>query len=407
MGAITLSHVGKAYKQYASRWARLLDWLLPNKAARYSLKWVLSDISFSVASGEAVGLIGMNGAGKSTLLKMIVGTTAPTKGAITVNGSVAALLELGMGFHPDCTGRENAIMAAQLLGFSGQEIECLMPQIEAFAEIGEYFDLPVRVYSSGMQVRLAFSVATARPPQILIVDEALSVGDAYFQHKSFQRIRDLRKQGTTLLLVSHDKVAIQSICDRVILLDDGVVAAQGEPETVLNFYNALIAQHGKSTVQQTLTNDGVLQTTSGDGRASILQVSLCSPEGELVDVIEVGQAVRLTITLTCHQEIKDLVVGYAIKDRFGQEAYGTNTAYLNFPLQDVRVKEAYAVSFDFVANLGEGHYSITAALHAAHSHFTDNYQWKDLALVFSVVNRSHPAFVGMTYLPPVVGLEHL
>lgn len=185
-----------------------MEWLDPRGKPRHELHWVQQGLNFEVRAGEAVGIIGMNGAGKSTLLKMIVGTTQPTTGSVEMTGRVAALLELGMGFHPDFTGRQNAIMAGQLLGMSVEEILTLMPDIEAFAEIGEYIDEPVRVYSSGMQVRLAFAVATARRPDVLIVDEALSVGDAYFQHKSFDRIREFRKRGTTLLIVSHDKQAI-------------------------------------------------------------------------------------------------------------------------------------------------------------------------------------------------------
>ncbi len=190
MGTITITNVGKAYKQYPTRWSRLVEWLVPFSKPRHQLKWVLQEISFKVNPGEAVGIIGINGAGKSTLLKMITGTTQATTGSITITGRVAALLELGMGFHPDFTGRQNAYMAGQLLGMSVEEITSLMPEIEAFAEIGDYMDQPVRVYSSGMQMRVAFSVATVRRPDILIVDEALSVGDAYFQHKSFDRIRE-------------------------------------------------------------------------------------------------------------------------------------------------------------------------------------------------------------------------
>ena len=204
MGTITVSQLGKAYKHYPTRWSRLAEWLIPGSRPRHTMKWVLQDISFTVKAGEAVGIVGINGAGKSTLLKMITGTTQPTAGTVSVTGRVAAMLELGMGFHPDFTGRQNAIMAGQLLGYSVEEINRLMPEIEAFAEIGDYIDEPVRVYSSGMQMRLAFSVATAHRPDILIVDEALSVGDAYFQHKSFARIREYSKLGTTLLIVSHD-----------------------------------------------------------------------------------------------------------------------------------------------------------------------------------------------------------
>lgn len=229
MGTITVSNLGKAYKQYPTRWSRLVEWLDPRRKQHHTLHWVLRDVNFTVRAGEALGIIGINGAGKSTLLKMIVGTTQPTVGSVTMTGRVAALLELGMGFHPDFTGRQNVMMAGQLLGYSVDELLALMPEIEAFAEIGEYIDQPVRVYSSGMQVRLAFSVATARRPDVLIVDEALSVGDAYFQHKSFDRIREFRTQGTTLLIVAHDKAAIQAICDHAILLNAGRLEMEGRP----------------------------------------------------------------------------------------------------------------------------------------------------------------------------------
>ncbi len=186
-------------------------------------------VHLEIEPGEAVGIVGSNGAGKSTLLKMIAGTTQPTSGETCEVGGVSALLELGMGFHPDFTGRQNVFMAGQLLGMQVEEIQALMPDIEAFAEIGEAIEQPVRTYSSGMQMRLAFSVATARRPDILIVDEALSVGDAYFQHKSFERIRSFRRAGTTLLIVSHDRSAIQSICDSAILLEQGRMAMRGRP----------------------------------------------------------------------------------------------------------------------------------------------------------------------------------
>ncbi|MDD2547725.1 MAG: ABC transporter ATP-binding protein, partial [Burkholderiaceae bacterium] len=215
-GSIELFDLGKAYKRYPNRWARLREWLQPG-APRHELQWVLKGLNLRVAPGQAVGVIGRNGAGKSTLLKMITGTSTPTQGHVTLQGRVAALLELGMGFHPDFTGRQNAWMAAQLLGLADAEIAASMPGIEAFAEIGRYIDEPVRTYSSGMQVRLAFSVATAVRPDVLIVDEALAVGDVYFQHKCYARIRGFRAQGTTLLFVSHDPGAIKSLCDRAVL----------------------------------------------------------------------------------------------------------------------------------------------------------------------------------------------
>ena len=269
MGTITVSELGKAYKQYPNRWSRLIEWLKSGRVKRHQLKWVLQDISFTVKAGEAVGIIGINGAGKSTLLKLITGTTRPTTGSVHMTGRVAALLELGMGFHPDFTGRQNAFMAAQLMGISSDEIMRQMPEIEAFAEIGEYIDQPVRVYSSGMQMRLAFSVATAMRPDILIVDEALSVGDAYFQHKSFDRIRQFQKAGTTLLIVSHDKAAIQSICDQAILLKAGRLVMQGKPEAVMDYYNAISAAHQQQEIGQFILANGSIQTVSGNRQASI------------------------------------------------------------------------------------------------------------------------------------------
>jgi lipopolysaccharide transport system ATP-binding protein len=216
MGIIRVNNLTKAYRQYPHRWARLAEWLLPSKKKRHVQHWVLRDINFEVNAGEAVAIAGLNGAGKSTLLKIITGTTQATSGSVEIKGRVAALLELGMGFHPDFTGRQNIFMAGQLIGHTHDEIAALLPQIEEFAGIGDYIDQPLRIYSSGMQMRLAFSLATARRPDILIVDEALSVGDSFFQHKSFERIRKFRSEGTTLLIVSHDRYAIQAICDRAI-----------------------------------------------------------------------------------------------------------------------------------------------------------------------------------------------
>ena len=230
MGTITVTNLGKAYKQYPTRWSRLAEWVTPGHRPRHSLKWVLQAIDFTVNPGEAVGIIGINGAGKSTLLKMITGTTQPTTGGVHIAGRVAALLELGMGFHADFTGRQNAFMAGQLLGYSVEEIARLMPEIEAFAEIGDYIDQPVRVYSSGMQMRLAFSVATAHRPDVLIVDEALSVGDAYFQAKCYKRVAEYKEEGTTLLLVSHSP-AMREHCDRAIMLKNGRVEWMDHRET--------------------------------------------------------------------------------------------------------------------------------------------------------------------------------
>jgi lipopolysaccharide transport system ATP-binding protein len=404
MGTISVSHLGKAYKQYPTRWSRLAEWLLPFGPKRHTLKWVLQDISFTVQPGEALGIIGINGAGKSTLLKMITGTTQPTSGSVRMTGRVAAMLELGMGFHPDFTGRQNAFMAGQLLGYTVEEIARLMPEIEAFAEIGEYIDEPVRVYSSGMQMRLAFSVATAIRPDILIVDEALSVGDAYFVHKSFARIKTFREQGTTLLIVSHDKGSIQSICDRAILLNAGTVAMEGPPEAVMDYYNAMLADHQNQEVKQEVRADGKIQTISGTGDATVVSIALLDRQDRPIEVVDVGQAVHLRITVQANKAINRLVLGYGIKDRLGQIMYGTNTHLKEQPLTGVCAGDKFVFDIAFAANLGPGTYSVQTALVSNDTHLMNNYEWRDLALVFNVININKPLFAGCAWIDPTIDI---
>jgi lipopolysaccharide transport system ATP-binding protein len=405
MGRIVVSNLGKAYRQYPTRWSRLAEWVLPGHKPRHKLKWVLRDIGFMVEPGEAVGLIGINGAGKSTLLKLITGTTQPTTGAVHMEGRVAALLELGMGFHPDFTGRQNVFMAGQLLGMTVEEIERLMPEIEAFAEIGDYMDQPVRVYSSGMQMRVAFSVATARRPDILIVDEALSVGDAYFQHKSFDRIRNFRRQGTTLLLVSHDKQAIQSLCDRAILLDGGRLAREGPPEEIMDYYNAMIAERENETVRLNATPEGKVQTVSGTGEATVSDIALLDDAGQRVEVVDVGSEVTLEVKVAARAHIPRMVLGYMIKDRLGQPMYGTNTHLKELPLDSVGAGEEVTYRFRFPMNLGPGTYSVATAIVSTETHLVNNYEWRDLALVFTVMNMRRPHFEGSAWLDPVIDIH--
>ncbi|MRW92610.1 ATP-binding cassette domain-containing protein [Duganella sp. FT80W] len=401
MGSIVVRQLGKAYKQYPTPWSRLAEWVLPG-GPRHQQKWILQDINFQLDPGEAVGIIGINGAGKSTLLKLITGTAQPTTGAVHISGRVAALLELGMGFHPDFSGRQNVFMAGQLLGLTVAEISQLMPDIEAFAEIGDYIDQPVRVYSSGMMVRLAFAVATARRPDVLIVDEALSVGDAYFQHKSFERIRQYRQRGTTLLIVSHDRAAMQSICDRAILLDRGRLAREGTPEEVMDYYNALIAEREGSTVEQVRTPEGRVQTTSGTGEATVSGITLENADGAPQEVLNVGTAVTLRVKVQIHKPVKRLVLGYMIKDRLGQPIYGTNTHHMQQPLENLKAGEQVEYCFSFPLNLGAGSYSVTTALTSSETHLADNYEWRDLALLFVVMNMNRREFVGSSWLEPDV-----
>ncbi|HBD0117090.1 TPA: O8 family O-antigen export ABC transporter ATP-binding subunit [Escherichia coli] len=399
MSYIRVNNVGKAYRQYHSKTGRLIEWLSPLNAKRHNLKWILREINFEVAPGEAVGIIGINGAGKSTLLKLITGTSRPTTGEIELSGRVAALLELGMGFHSDFTGRQNVYMSGQLLGLSSEKITELMPQIEEFAEIGDYIDQPVRVYSSGMQVRLAFSVATAIRPDVLIIDEALSVGDAYFQHKSFERIRKFRQEGTTLLLVSHDKQAIQSICDRAILLNKGQIEMEGEPEAVMDYYNALLADKQNQSIKQ-VEHNGKTQTVSGTGEVTISEVHLLDEQGNVTEFVSVGHRVSLQVNVEVKDDIPELVVGYMIKDRLGQPIFGTNTYHLNQTLTSLKKGEKRSFLFSFDARLGVGSYSVAVALHTSSTHLGKNYEWRDLAVVFNVVNTEQQEFVGVSWLPP-------
>lgn len=402
MNSISVRQLAKAYKSYPSPWARVKEWLDWRRRPQHELLWALESVSFDVAAGEAVGIIGVNGAGKSTLLKLITGTTRPTSGEITLVGNVAALLELGMGFHADFTGRQNAIMAGQLLGYSAEQMQLAMPAIEAFAEIGSYIDKPVRVYSSGMIVRLAFSVATAHRPDILIVDEALSVGDSYFQHKCMARIREFREHGTTLLLVSHDKLAIQQLCDRAILLSAGRVLQSGPPEAVMDYYNAMLAEHQASTIRTEQMANGKVQTVSGSGEAQIQSVELRSAAGEVVEVVSVGQVVTLRLRVAVNETIPALTLGYVIKDRLGQPVYGTNTHYLGLSARIAQAGSEISYDLTFAAALGEGRYSIAVALHSDENHLQKNFEWRDLAVVFDVINTQHSPFVGVAWLPPTI-----
>ncbi|PIF21346.1 ABC transporter ATP-binding protein [Candidatus Pantoea floridensis] len=405
MGKISVKNVGKAYKQYPTRWSRLAEWFLPGKRNFHKLKWVLEDISFEVNAGEALGIIGINGAGKSTLLKMITGTTQPTTGNIKLEGRVAAMLELGMGFHPDFTGRQNAIMSGQLLGYSLEDISRLMPAIEEFAEIGTYIDQPVRVYSSGMQMRLAFSVATAVRPDILIVDEALSVGDAYFQHKSFNRIREFSRAGTTLLIVSHDKQSIQSICDRAILLNKGKLEMEGDPESVMDYYNALLADKQNQKIEQVELSDGSIQTISGNGEAVVEDIRILNEQGETIEFLNVGEKVCLKVTVRVNEYIPRLIFGYGIKDRLGQVIYGTNTELKKMPIDNAEKGSKYILTIHFDANLGPGSYSIQTALVSTDTHLVNNYEWRDLALVFNVLNINKTQFTGCAWIDPEIKIK--
>lgn len=397
--SIIVDRIGKAYRVGNSRKERFKEWFLPFYKPKTQPHWVLSDISFTIQQGEAVGIIGMNGAGKSTLLKIITGTTAPSTGSVSFHGRAAALLELGMGFHPDFTGRQNIALAGQLIGLSSEEIQLKTPAIETFAEIGEAIDEPVRTYSSGMQMRLAFALATAVRPDILIVDEALSVGDTYFQQKSFNKIREFREQGTTLLFVSHDKSAVLQLCDRAILLNHGRIQMDGAPNDVMDVYNALIAERADSgsTIRQE-QQEHRLKVISGNRRVSITDVILPDEQGAPIECLQTNQHVRLVIDFKATADVPEATFGILIKERTGMEVFGTNTYLLGQKISLCSGQCGKAM-FDFQAALGPGMYSITVAAHQGDTHALENFHWIDLAVTFSVVNVTLPRFTGVSWMP--------
>ena len=405
MGHVQVSGLGKAYKQYSSRWSRLAEWIVPGVSARHALRWVLQDVSFAIEAGQSLGIVGLNGAGKSTLLKMIAGLTQPSVGSVQIGGDVAALLELGMGFHPGFTGRQNVMMAGQLRGLTAAEVNELMPAIEAFAEIGDYIDQPFRVYSSGMQMRLAFSVATARRPDVLIVDEALSVGDSYFQHKSFARIREFREQGTTLLVVSHDRYAIQTLCDRALLLHGGRQVHFGPPQEVLDIYHAMLGEIDFARIRQEKLESGHLRVVSGTGDAEVLDVSLLDERGQPSEAIDAGARAELMVRVRVNRDFENVVLGFLIKDKLGQAVYGINTLRLGIPISSLAEGDVFTARVGFDMNLGKGSYSISTAVTGGDSHLAENAEWRDHALVFHVLNRKFPDFVGTTLLQPHVTIH--
>lgn len=400
MTILSINNLGKSYSAYRSEWQRVARWFgLPFGPARQH--WVLRNLNFSIQPGEAIGIIGQNGAGKSTLLKMLTGALTPSEGTITTKGRVSAILELGMGFNFELTGRQNAYFATQLMGLSRQEVEEALPEIEAFAEIGDYFDQPMRTYSSGMQVRVAFAVATAYRPDILIVDEALSVGDEYFQHKCFSRIRSFQEQGCTLLFVSHDKAAVQALCSRALLLRQGSIIKDGCPEEIFDYYNALLAERENAAVQVKSVNDRV-QTFSGTGQARLIEVVLYNKKNEPIDCVAVGQLVELRVKVKAVEFIEKLVLGYAIKDRIGQVIFGTNTWHTGQTILNLQPNQTYTFSIDFFANLGVGSYSIALALTASETHLSVNYEWRDLAVLFTVINVDKKTFLGSCWLESTI-----
>jgi lipopolysaccharide transport system ATP-binding protein len=406
MTSIEIQNLGKRYKHYSSNRSRFLDWFSNSRFGKPEYKWALQGISFQIEKGESVGIIGQNGAGKSTLLKLLTGTTQPTQGSIHISGTVSALLELGLGFHPDFSGMENAIISCQMMGFSQNQIFNLLPEIEKFSELGNYFTQPLRVYSTGMQMRLAFSTATIVCPDILIIDEALSVGDAHFQHKCIQRIRSYKEQGTTILFVSHDPMAVKSICDRAILFDNGTLIQDGKPEDVLNYYNGLIAKKNMDDeILQMATGSGKVTTRSGRKQSYISDVDMLNDQNMKSSTFCVGDTAKITCRIHFNETIEDPTIGFIIRDRLGNDVFGTNTFHLHVNTGVNCSGENMEVTFITKLNIGSGNYSITIGIHTGDTHIENNFDWWDQCLVFQVVPNSSYSFIGAAALPVDVEID--
>ena len=396
--ALRVEKVSKQYRIYDRPGDRLKESLTRGLLSRHKEFWALRDIDFEIEAGTTVGIIGPNGCGKSTLLQIISGTLAPTHGDVWHEGRIAALLELGAGFDPEFTGVENVFMNASLLGLSRRETEKLFPAIERFAEIGEFLYQPVKTYSSGMYVRLAFAIAASVDPDILIIDEALAVGDAVFQHRCLRRIKELHERGTTVLFVSHDAAAVRALCSRAILLKAGRVVEDGKPNEVLNHYQKMVMEREKTYEAEANSlapgerpqsaDDKTLPPPSysyrhGDRSAEIIGAELLDTTGTHVDVVESGTTLSLRVAVRFLRDIEDPVVGFLIRNRLGIHAYGTNTKEQQVDFEAVGRGETIEVTFSFDCWLGIDQYSISLAVHSRDGFA---YDWLDAALFFRVTS---------------------
>lgn len=399
--ALSVRNVSKQYRIYERPADRLKETLTRGRVKRHREFWALRDISFELEKGTTTGIIGPNGCGKSTLLQIIAGTLDPTHGTVHHEGRLAALLELGSGFNPEFTGVENALMNAALMGFSRSESEALLPEIERFAEVGPFFHQPVKTYSSGMYVRLAFAVAVCSTPQILLVDEALAVGDAVFQHRCVRRIREMQETGATILFVSHDPSAIRALCSRAVLLQAGRMEAIGKPTDVLSRYQKLIMaredayrsseEEARGSGEEAATIDeesaAPLRYTyrHGDRSAEIFLVELLDASRRPAEMVESGEAVSLRVRLRFDTDEEAPVCGFLLRNRHGIHLYGTNTDLQQASLGPVRRGEIYEITFAFDCWLAPDTYSVTVAAHSSNG---ISFDWLDGVLFFRVVSAT-------------------
>ena len=397
--ALNVDALCKQYFRYSNRFARIVDLLLGAHGYHANAFHALSNLTFNVRKGEAVALVGRNGSGKSTLLKMIAGVASPASGGIQVNGRVAALLELGTGFHPELTGRENLIVNARLLGLTEGEISTQLEKIIAFSELGDFIDQKIRTYSSGMLMRLGFSLSTHVNADILLVDEALAVGDAYFQAKCLAKIQSwIKDEGKTLLYVSHDPATIKMVCNRAILLSRGKILGDGAPDVVLDHYNALLASEAEvesASLKKAYTGEES-GLTSGDPRFVVSQVKIADAHGNSRAVLKSGDefVLECTVQHSIPAPLEDLTMGLHIRDLRGYEVFGTNTWLQNQSFEPFPAGEARVFRFKARCSIGPGRYTVGLAFHKGRDHATGNFKWIDKAVFFDVVEDHQYLFVG-------------
>lgn len=407
MGWVRATNIGKIYRSYPLPSRRLWDWLTLGHARAGREHQALRGVTIEVRPGEALALVGPNGAGKSTLLSVLRGTVRPDRGRVEIEGRMAAL-DLGLGFDASLSGYQNLLSGGALMGYSRAEVDSFVPEILEFAEIDDILDEPIRTYSSGMQLRLAFSLATVRRPDVLLIDEALAVGDGYFQQKCMYRIRQFRSEGSTILLVSHDPGAVLSLCNRAAVLVNGVIARQGEVREILEYYNAWLARRAeqKEIEQGPGIRGGRGTTRSGDRSAEIERMRVVGEHGCQQQFV-VGERMTLVLEASASRALEDLTIGISIRDRLGHEVFGTNTHLLDVAAQTFGPGEYLVARFEFLANLGPGAYHITAALHAGRTHVQGSYDWWDNVCAFEIVSSGAPTFQGTAWLPVTATIERV
>ena len=376
--AIKITNLTKIYKLYGRNRDRLKDSLGLSKKATYKEHYALKNVDMEVKTGESVGIIGVNGSGKSTILKIITGVLNPTSGDVQINGRISALLELGAGFNMEYTGLENVYLNGTMMGFTEKEIDERLQDILDFADIGDFVHQPVKTYSSGMFVRLAFAVAINIDPEILIVDEALSVGDVFFQAKCYHKFEEFKKMGKTILFVSHDLTSIAKYCDRVILLNKGVKLAEGNPKDMVNMYKKLLVHQldeetledvsSKSTIGEKSEDKSAWKnnfevnptvTDYGERQAEIVDFAIIDQYGAYSSIIEKGSVYKVKAKIHFHETVKNPIFTITIKNKQGTDITGTNTMFERIETGTVNAGENRIVTYEQQMNLQGGDYLLS------------------------------------------------